>query len=191
MSCDISACKDSVSNKSFYQSIRLENYTGRDVYVRLAILKTDANGKPVINARGVYQVSSTSGESVLVAPSLGTGGGQYGIVGGFTDPYNGFIATTTDGQFAGVISRTQLNVDTSCCADYWVSIGLKSKNATVLVNSAGTTMDKPNAFYLLPSAGGLKNAHRSSMRPMVILLLLLLLVAVVAAVGYYIYRRNK
>jgi hypothetical protein len=187
MSCDTSTCYDSVAEQSTFQSIRLQNYTGRDVTVNLAVLKTDVNGKPMINARGVYQVSSVSSDSVIVPPTLSTAAGQYGIVGGLVAPYNGFIATTTDGEFTGIISTSGLTMDSGCCQDYWVSIGLKSGSTTVLVNSQGTQMDKPGAFYLLPALGGLVNAHQSGVSFWWVIVLLIIL-AVVAAVVALVYR---
>lgn len=159
--CDITACVDSATKNSFYQSVRLQNYTGRNVDVRLAVLKTDKNGKPYLNKYGVYEIDSVADSISTVVPSKGTGGGEYTIITGVTAPYNGFVAYTEDQQFGGVISVIDYPMDSGCCQDYWMSIGLKSGKNLILVNSEGTTMVKSNAFYLRPVSDGMKNAYKS------------------------------
>lgn len=191
--CDITTCKDGVTGVSFYQSVRLQNYTGRKVEVRLASLKKDSNGKPYINKYGVYEVALLADEVMSVDPSKGSGGGEYTIISGFTDPYDGFVAYTDDQQFGGIVSAIGYPMDSGCCQDYWMSIGLKSGSKLILVNSEGTTMDKTNAFYLRPVTKGLKNAYKSMLPGFVhnhiwlIIIVLIILVAIVVAVVYKKY----
>ena len=196
MSCDTSTCKDGVTGQSFYQSIRLENYTGRDVDITLAVLKTDSNGKPMINKYGLYEVESVDSVVSTAAPTKDTGGGNYTIINNFTAPFNGFVAYTADKQFAGVISASDLNMDSGCCKDYWVSIGIKSGQNLILVNSLGQSVTKSNAFYLRPLTEGMKNAYKplipghSNMTILIVLIILLAVIVVAALVIRHFYKRS-
>ncbi len=193
MSCDIATCVDSVTNQSFYQSIRLQNYTGRDVDITLAILKTDGAGRPLVNKYGLYEISSLDGTTSTAVPTKDTSGGNYTIINGFTAPFNGFVAYTADQQFAGVISMADLSMDSGCCQDYWVSIGTKIGSTLTLINSLGQPVTKSNAFYLTPLTQGMKNAYKplipgmSNMTILFLVIILLIIIAVVVGVVYSKY----
>jgi hypothetical protein len=155
-------------NIDYYGSIRLLNYTGRNVNVTFVNFATDPDGSPTMTDSGNFIIdnSKPSSKSVSAPPSANSGTGGYTIIPGYTKSYNGMTIMSSDNSYAGMISTYGMTMDSGTCQDFWITIGLvSSTNAVTLVNSGGVAQvpkvhDNPlnDALYLVPYVGYWQNA---------------------------------
>jgi hypothetical protein len=194
-SCDTAtACMDGDDNK--YGCVLLVNYTTVNVSVKKAILKTNSDGTPTLNSKGIYEVSSVDDTVYSCPPTTNTAtGGGYSFIDGFTDKFNGLIVYADDQTYGGIIPSSALTLgDKNCCRYYWAGVGLKTADGNVFQSKDGVDMTdsfKAPKFYLVPITTEMKNAYQSYMssKNMWFILLVIIVLIVAVVVAYFAYRK--